>query len=106
MRLTNEHRVSLTIGDESVNFTLRRPTNKELNDFLAERYDIGRKGKMRDNSLSARTAFFDLLLTEVENLEDPDGKIITPERKDEIPANWKSSVVFQAFEDIEINEKN
>ncbi|MFH2073969.1 MAG: hypothetical protein ABIJ57_01290 [Pseudomonadota bacterium] len=107
MKLSAEHRVELMSGDETVTFILRQPTNKELNDFLAERYEVGRRGKMKDHSLQARIELFDLLLIAVENLEGTDGKPITgPDRKDEIPPNWKGAVIFKEFEDIEINEKN
>lgn len=107
MKLSAEHKVGITIGDETVNFILRKPTNKELNDFLAERFEVGRKGKMKDHSLQARVDFFDTLLVRVENLEGPDGTPITgPDRKEEIPPNWKAAVIFKEFEDIEISEKN
>lgn len=106
MRLTRDHKVKLTIGEESVTFALRHPTNQELNEFMADRYEVGRKGKMNDRSTEARCAFFDRLLTGVENLEDVDGAAIGPDRKELIPINWKSQVVYQVFEDVEIDEKN
>ncbi|MFH2073746.1 MAG: hypothetical protein ABIJ57_00170 [Pseudomonadota bacterium] len=106
MRLSAEHRVGITVGDETFVSILRKPTNKELNDFLGERFEVGRKGKMKDHSLQARVDFYDLLLIGVENLEGSDGQPITPEGKDQIPPNWKAAVVFKEFEDIEIDEKN
>lgn len=106
MKLTNEHRVALNFGDEQVVFTLRNPSNKELNDFMASRWDIKRRGKLKDNTIEARAALFDKLLTGVENLEDTAGVPIGPDRPGEIPENWKSSVIFQLFEEVEIEEKN
>jgi hypothetical protein len=106
MKLSSEHRVGITVGDETFISILRNPTNKELNDFLEERYELGRKGKVKDHSLQARICFYDLLLTGVENLEAPDGSPVTPDRKDLIPANWKGAVIFKEFEDIDVNEKN
>ncbi len=104
MKLLKELKIPITVGGETATFTLRQPTKKELNTFMASRYEVGRRGKMRDNSLDARIDLFDSLLIGVENLEDASGAPITPDRTDEIPDNWKSAVIFQAFEDIEIGE--
>lgn len=96
----------IEVGGEVVEFAFRQPTNGELNKFLADRYPTDRKKGMRDNSPSARVAFFDLLLTGVKNLADSKGEI-TAERKDAIPANWKGSLIFQLFEDVQVvDEKN
>lgn len=106
MKLKKEIKIALTIGNESVLFTLRKPTNEELNEFLGERYEVEKKGKLKDKSLTARVALFDTLLVGVDNLTDENDNPIGPDRKDEIPANWKGSVIFKAFEDMEIDEKN
>ena len=106
MKLKKEIKIALTIAEESVLFTLRKPTNEELNEFLGERYEVEKKGKLKDKSLTARVALFDTLLTGVENLTDENDNPIGPDRKAEIPANWKGSVIFKAFEDMEIDEKN
>lgn len=106
MRLSDEHRIDLTIAGETVTFILRDPTNRELNDFLAARYSTSRKGRLRDRSNQARAEFFDTLLTGVENLEDSDGSPVTPDKRDRIPLNWKSAVIFTEFEDVEVDEKN
>lgn len=106
MKLTSEYRIELAVDKDTVVFVLRRPTNKELNDFLSDRYDVGRRGRLKDRSIEARAEFFDLLLTGIENLEDESGAPVGPEKKELIPTNWKSAVIFSAFEDIEISEKN
>lgn len=106
MKLKKEIKMSLTTEDGSVTFTLRKPTNEELNEFLGDRYEVEKKGKLKDKSLTARVALFDTLLTGVDDLVDDDENPIGPDRKEEIPANWKSAVVFKAFEDMEISEKN
>jgi len=103
IKLSSETKVSLLLqGDESVDFYFRKPTNKELNDFLDSRYEMGRRGKMKDNSIQARVDFFDLILTRVENLAGEDGMPITPDRKDEIPSNWKAAAIYKAFEDLDV----
>jgi len=101
----SELKATVTVGDEEVEFTLREPTNEEQNNFLGKRYEL-KRNKMKDKSLDARVEFFDLLLTGVNNLEDAEGKAITPKRKDLIPNRWKDKVVFRLFEDDDIEIKN
>jgi hypothetical protein len=106
VKIQNELTARVTVDEEDVVFTLRQPTNKELNQFLSDRYEIGKKNRMKDTSLDARIGFFDKLLIKVENLVDANNVAITPERKDEIPANWKGGVIFNLFEDQDISIKN
>lgn len=106
MQLSGEFSRAITVGQETATFTLQTPTPEELNTFLAARYETSRKGRLRDNSIAARVAFFDLLLIRVENLEDSSGGAIGPDRCRLIPANWKNTIIFYEFEDIEIDEKN
>jgi len=106
VKIQNELIGRVTVGEEEVVFTLRQPTNKELNKFLADRYEVGKKNKMRDHSLDARIGFFDLLLIKIENLVGSDDKPITPDQKDLIPLTWKAGVVFQLFEDQDISVEN
>jgi hypothetical protein len=104
-KLNKDLIATIMVGDEEVLFTLRRPENKELNEFLEDRYEVGRRNKIRDNSLQARIDFFDKLILKVETLEDEFGQI-TPERagwKDAIPANWKSNIIFTLFESDEVS---
>ncbi len=105
-RLSREREATVTVQGEEVKFYFREPSNKELNDFLSSRWTTGKKGKVDDRSHEARCEFFDKLLVRVENLEDPEGNPVTPERKELIPANWKADMVFKLFEDADIDVKN
>jgi site-specific recombinase XerC len=106
VKLQKELKAVIAVGEENVTFTLRQPSNKELNDFLAERYEVGKRNRMKDNSTPARIEFFDKLLTGVENLVDANDQTITPAQADQIPANWKNDVIFRLFENNEIDVKN
>ena len=88
--------IEVKIGEDGV-IVLREPTNKEWNEFSAERYPVGRHNKMKDNSGAARAVLFDTILTKVENIEDDEGPI-TLETKDRIPARLKGQIIFDAFE--------
>lgn len=104
-RLSKEIKASVKVGDEEVVFTLRQPTNKEINDFLGKRYQV--KGrKMDDKSVDTRIELFDTLLTDVQNLEDADGLPVTVDRKELIPGTWKNSIIFQQLESVEVDLKN
>lgn len=105
-RLSRERQATVMIGDEEVRFFFREPSNRELDEFLASRWDTGKKGRVTDNSHEARCAFFDKLLVKIENLEDAEDNPITPERKEWIPSNWKADMVFRLFESVEIEVKN
>ena len=106
-RINKEFKGVVRYKDEEITFTLREPSNEELNTFLASRLEIGkRKDKVKDRTHEARCAFFDFLLVGVENLEDAEGVAITPQSKELIPANWKSAVIFERFETEEIEIKN
>ena len=107
VKIGNEIKIGLEVGGEEVLFTLREPTNDELNKFLSGRFSMSMRGKqVNDKSVEARIKFFDLLLIKVENLEDAKGNPITVENKDEIPANWKNMVILEAFENTEVSIKN
>ncbi len=97
--------VEVKVGIDGL-LILREPTNKEWNEFEAERYPIGKRNRLKDNSGTARQALFDKLLIRIENLEDNEG-IITLETKDRIPARLKGKIIFDAFEsDLDIDVKN
>lgn len=106
VKLGSEIKVGLLVGNEEVSFSFREPTNAELNRFLSGRYSMSRGKSVNDKSFEARVAFFDLLLTKVENLEDEEGVLVTPEQKDKIPSNWKNTVILEAFESNEVSLKN
>ena len=100
-KLSNE--IEVKVGPDGL-LVLRNPTNKEWNCFEADRYPVGKRNRMKDNSGSARVALFDLLLVRIENIEDGVGPI-TIETKDRFPGRMKSQIIFDAFEtgqDIDI----
>lgn len=105
VKLGEKIKVSIVVDGEEVIFTLRQPSNEELNKFLESRYTVvGRK--VLDRSLKARCEFFDKIIEKIENLEDENGVAITVENKEKIPASWKNDVIFKTFEDTEVNIKN
>ena len=107
VRLGKEIKIGIEVGGEEVLFTLREPSNAELNDFLSGRFSMSMRGKqISDKSVAARVEFFDLLLVNVSNLEDVDGAPITAAEKNKIPANWKNMVVLEAFENTTVSVKN
>jgi len=97
---------TVDVDGEAVELSFRNPSNQELSEFLASRWEPGKKGRVKDQSHEARCEFFDLLITGVKNLEDEEGNPVTPERKDVIPSNWKSDIVFKKFENSDIEIKN
>ena len=103
MKLQNKITVTVNVGNEKVIFTLKRPTNQETNEFQAKRFDINK------NDVKARLVlledYFDSLLISVENLEDEIG-IVTIDRKDAIPANWKQDIIAKLELDAQIDIKN
>ena len=103
MKLQNKITVTVNIGNEKVIFVLRRPTNQEVNEFQAKRFDI--KKEDIKGRLELLEDYFDSLLVSVENLEDETG-IVTVERKDAIPANWKQDIVAKLELDAQIDIKN
>lgn len=102
MKLQNKITVTVNVGNEKVTFVLRRPTNKEINEFQAKRFDVGNNVSSRLVSLED---YFDTLLVSMENLEDDNG-IITIDRKDAIPANWKQDIIAKIELDAQIDIKN
>lgn len=103
MKLQNKITVTVNVGNEKVTIVLRRPTNQEINEFQANRFDINK------NDVKARLVlledYFDSLLISVENLEDEIG-IVTIDRKDAIPANWKQDIIAKLELDAQIDIKN
>jgi hypothetical protein len=85
-------------------FTLRAPTNKELNDFNIERFSL--RETDRQAIFDCREKFFDLLLTGIDNLKDGEDQPIAPDRKELIPQAWKSSSIFIKFETVSVDIKN
>jgi hypothetical protein len=91
-------------GDHPI-LVLRRPTEKELSEFLDARFSReGRTVSIKPSE--ARVAFIDSLLVDCKRIEvkGPDQKRVplTPERSDwkgRIPANWKTTICIKAFEE-------
>lgn len=105
-KLVSERKVVVTIGGEEAWFSFREPTNQELNNFLAARLDASKKGRLKDKAVRARCDFFDLLLTGVGDLEAADGTPVTPENKDIIPVNIKADIIWELFENNDVEIKN
>lgn len=102
-KLTKE--IQVKVGEDGL-IVLREPTNKEWNEFEADRYPVGKKNRMKDNSGPARCNLFDKLVVKIENIEDDSGPI-TLESKDRFPARFKAQIIFDSFENgQEIDVKN
>ena len=91
-------------GDTPANFILRSPTNEELNNFEIERYSLNSKD--REKIIACRAAFFDKLLTGIEDFVDTEDQPIGVDRKDLIPDSWKDFAIFSKFEMTTIDIKN
>jgi len=116
-RLARLQRYMIDVGEGENNPTLiiRRPSDKEMQRFLASRWE--RKGsKVVDRTIDARREFVDALLEGCERIEieQADGTYtdLTPNGngwKDSIPLNWKTSLAMR-FEEQEAftgdDEKN
>lgn len=100
-------KIALPTGDAFL--TLREPTNEELNSYQADKYDVPDKATAKDamqHAKNVQAAFFDLLLTKVEDLEDSEGPV-TLDRKDAIPQAWKSEIIFRRYDRVPVvEEKN
>jgi len=109
-KLPNGARVKLTLSTGDAYVTLREPTNEELNDYQAKKFDIPDKASPSDAMLHVKKAqgeFFDKLVTGFEDLENNEGPI-TLERKDVFPLHLKAEIVFRRFDRVPIlvDEKN
>ena len=104
MKLQNKITATVTTANkEVITFVLKRPTNQEINEFQAKRFDIDKADvKAR---LILLEDYFDSLLLSVENLEDDTG-LVTIDRKDAIPANWKQDIIAKLETDAQIDIKN
>jgi len=92
--------IEVTVGDDG-HIELRQPTNKEWDEFSNARFPVKRGGaRMVDRSNKARIAFFDLLVTKIDNVEDSAGPI-TVDTKERLPDWLKQDVIFRAFENRE-----
>ena len=110
-KLSKTFRAEVIFHEEVVAFTLRTPTNEEVNEYQGSQTavlgmehldEMGRDALMRSN----RYEFFDSLLDKVENLEDEDGEAIGVDRKVMIPARWKNHLILDEFDITRIKVKN
>lgn len=108
-RLPKGAHIKLTLSDGDAYIVLREPTNEEINNYHADKYDIPPNATPADAMFHVKQAqgrLFDLLLQDVIDLEDEQGKI-TVERKDAIPLHLKAEIIFRRFDRVPIaDEKN
>ena len=98
VRLSEEVKVAILVGDEEVTAVFPGYSNPEMAEAIKKlatgRTQIGRGGQAKDKSYEARVRFFNTMCSRVENVEGEDGQPLTPETPDwrqKIPANWKLS---------------
>ena len=98
IRLSDEVRVAILIGDEEITAVFPSYSNPEmaaaLKSLATGRTMIGRGGQAKDKSYDARVRFFNAMCSRVEGVEMEDGKALSPEVENwrsYIPANWKIS---------------
>ena len=75
----------------------RNPTNKEMIDFDADTYSVGKRNQMKFNLTPARLALFDKVLIKIVDVTDDAGPI-TLETKDRIPAGLKLQAMDSALQ--------
>lgn len=101
--------VEFNLADGVGRAILRAPSIEEQNAYVADRLRVP-DGADKDNVVQhfqeARARFFDLLLERFEDLEDEAGQPLTPERKGEVPASWKSEAIARKFDLLPVNVKN
>ena len=85
-------------------FTLRRPTNEELNLYEIVRYSIKQEEKVKITA--ERVKFFDLLLSNIEGFNHADGTPVTLDQKELIYDSWKDIAILRKFELYTIDIKN
>lgn len=96
---------NIKFGDEPAKFTARQPTNKEYNEYLADKSCMGSKSKkeLQLHHDRARVNLFDKIITKIEDLEDETGPV-TLERLDAVPLPAKVQFIAATIDDIEIEE--
>jgi hypothetical protein len=114
VKLSDEIKVAILIGDEEVTAVFPGYDNTEMNEAIKKlatgRTSINRGGQPKDLSFEARIRFFNTMCIRVENVEGADGSAITAETENWrklIPSNWKVSfaLFFEekatlSFEDV------
>jgi hypothetical protein len=110
-KLPNGARAKLTLSTGDAYVTLREPTNEEMNEYQASKFNGPDKATPAEAMMHLKRVmgeFFDKLVTGFEDLEDSEGQPVTVERKDEFPLHLKAEIIFQRFDrtPVEIDEKN
>ena len=110
VRLSDEVKVSILVGDEEVVAVFPGYNNPEMDDAIKKlalgRTTIGRGGQAKDKSYEARTRFFNATCIRVENVEEG-GVPLTPDVPDwrqKIPPNWKLSFALFFEEKATLSE--
>ena len=98
VRLSDEIKVAILIGDEEVAAVFPGYDNLEMSEAIKKlatgRTSINRGGQPKDLSFEARIRFFNTMCSRVENVEGPDGNLLTPDIENWrkfVPPNWKVS---------------
>ena len=78
--------------------TMREPTNKEWNDYTAERYPMGKHNKLKDNSTLARSNLFDKIVTGFSNIKVK-GISVTMESKELLPMRVKCEAILTKLDE-------
>lgn len=85
------------VGDDGI-IKLRQPTNKEWNQYNADKIDAQMDGRDVEASNRIMCELFDTLVTEITNIEDADDTKITLTDLTKINAKEKASMIMQGIE--------
>jgi len=64
----NQVRVAIDVQGETVTFVCRRPTAKEVSDFLSKRF-VQKRNKVEARLYEARQEFVDKIIVDIENAQ-------------------------------------
>jgi len=64
----NQVRVAIDVQGETVTFVFRRPTAKEVSDFLSKRF-VQKRNKVQSRLYEARQEFIDQIIIDIENAQ-------------------------------------
>lgn len=84
--------------------SVKVPEDTTLKAFLNNRFDTGKRGKLKDNSVEAAEKFVEKILHSTENIEDVNeqGDVVPmdsmPNWKKDIPLNWKLAIAAHFME--------
>jgi hypothetical protein len=96
--LVVSEKVSVSIQGKGA-VELRRPTTEEWNKFNAEAYPTLRGSRLVSaDAVKARVELFDALVTGFRDITHPDGSVFTLSDRDRFPVEWKTQIIYTAFE--------